>query len=80
MEVCEPSCAAAVSMPPAHCVISTHAGDFWHVRGALPVETLNSAVLRLSQWTQPTIMLVGNHDQVCLLVDALEGGGTLGSQ
>ncbi|KAL6777868.1 hypothetical protein ACKKBG_A16000 [Auxenochlorella protothecoides x Auxenochlorella symbiontica] len=41
-------------------------GDFWHVRGALPVETLNSAVLRLSQWTQPTIMLVGNHDQVSL--------------
>lgn len=39
-------------------------GDFWHHRGALPVETLNEVIKELAKWTQPTIMLVGNHDQV----------------
>ena len=39
-------------------------GDFWHHRGALPVETLNEVIKELANWTQPTIMLVGNHDQV----------------
>ena len=39
-------------------------GDFWHHRGALPVETLNDIIKELAKWTQPTIMLVGNHDQV----------------
>ena len=39
-------------------------GDFWHHRGALPVDTLNEIMAALSRWTQPTIMLVGNHDQV----------------
>ncbi|CAL6334677.1 unnamed protein product [Bathycoccus prasinos] len=39
-------------------------GDFWHHRGALPVETLNEIIRELAKWTQPTIMLVGNHDQV----------------
>ena len=39
-------------------------GDFWHHRGALPVDTLNEIMFELSKWTQPTIMLVGNHDQV----------------
>lgn len=39
-------------------------GDFWHHRGALPVETLNEIIKELAKWTQPTIMLVGNHDQV----------------
>lgn len=40
------------------------AGDFWHARGPLPVETLNAVIARLRAWTQPTLMLVGNHDQV----------------
>ena len=39
-------------------------GDFWHHRGALSVETLNEIIKELANWTQPTIMLVGNHDQV----------------
>ena len=39
-------------------------GDFWHHRGALSVETLNEIIKELAKWTQPTIMLVGNHDQV----------------
>ncbi|KAK9830414.1 hypothetical protein WJX72_011641 [[Myrmecia] bisecta] len=39
-------------------------GDFWHVRGSLPVEPLNSVLREFKDWTQPTLMLVGNHDQV----------------
>jgi hypothetical protein len=39
-------------------------GDFWHVRGALPVEPLNAALHEMRAWTQPTVMLPGNHDQV----------------
>lgn len=39
-------------------------GDFWHARGALPVEPLNAILEELKTWHQPTLMLVGNHDQV----------------
>jgi hypothetical protein len=39
-------------------------GDFWHVRGSLSVELLNRVLKSLRQWTQPVIMIPGNHDQV----------------
>ena len=41
-------------------------GDFWHARGAIPVEPLNEALALMSSanWTAPTIMIPGNHDQV----------------
>ncbi len=39
-------------------------GDFWHARGALPVEPLNAILREFESWRQPTLMLVGNHDQV----------------
>jgi len=39
-------------------------GDFWHSRGALPVEPLNAIVRSLMTWQVPTIMIPGNHDQV----------------
>jgi hypothetical protein len=39
-------------------------GDFWHVRGALCVDLLNRVLASLKQWTQPVIMIPGNHDQV----------------
>ena len=41
-------------------------GDFWHVRGALNVDLLNRILRSLSYWTQPVIMIPGNHDQVTL--------------
>ena len=41
-------------------------GDFWHVRGTLPVAVLNPVLSALSQWTQPVVLLPGNHDQVTL--------------
>ena len=41
-------------------------GDFWHIRGALRVEVLNSVMRDLGGWTQPVVMLPGNHDQVSL--------------
>lgn len=42
-------------------------GDFWHLRGSLPVEPLNALVrLFSSEWDVRTLMLVGNHDQVTL--------------
>jgi hypothetical protein len=49
-------------------------GDFWHVRGALNVDLLNRILVHLSKWTQPVIMIPGNHDQVTLggAVHALE--------
>ena len=40
------------------------AGDFWHARGTLPVVPLNIVLSELQNWRQPTLMLVGNHDQV----------------
>ena len=41
-------------------------GDFWHARGAIPVEPLNEALSLMSSanWRTPTIMIPGNHDQV----------------
>ncbi|CAI5991015.1 unnamed protein product [Closterium sp. NIES-65] len=41
-------------------------GDFWHVRGSLPVEALNAVMHAMGPavWTQPTLMIPGNHDQV----------------
>ena len=42
------------------------AGDFWHVRGMLPVNPLNRVLEEFRDWKQPTLMLVGNHDQVPL--------------
>ncbi|DBB02750.1 TPA: hypothetical protein ACH3X3_011689 [Trebouxia sp. C0006] len=41
-------------------------GDFWHVKGPLAVRPLNAVIAELQTWTQPTVMLVGNHDQVLL--------------
>ncbi len=41
-------------------------GDFWHIRGALRVEVLNSIMRDLGGWTRPVVMLPGNHDQVTL--------------
>lgn len=41
-------------------------GDFWHLRGSLPVEPLNDVVTALAAWQQPMLMLAGNHDQVSL--------------
>ena len=41
-------------------------GDFWHIRGALNVEILNRVMKCLQKWTQPVIMIPGNHDQVTL--------------
>lgn len=41
-------------------------GDFWHVRGSLPVEPLNAVLEVFSDWSQPTLMIPGNHDQVNL--------------
>ena len=43
-----------------------HAGDFWHVRGSLPVQPLNAVLQEFKSWKQPTLMLVGNHDQARL--------------
>lgn len=40
-------------------------GDFWHVRGALPVHPLNAVIEELQQWDDfPFLMIPGNHDQV----------------
>ena len=49
-------------------------GDWWHIRGALPVEPLNAALECLRSWTRPTLMLVGNHDQVRPLLRGTETG------
>ena len=43
-------------------------GDFWHVRGSLSVELLNRALKSLREWSQPVIMIPGNHDQVLLMM------------
>lgn len=43
-----------------------HPGDFWHVKGPLAVKPLNAVIAELQSWTQPTVMLVGNHDQVSI--------------
>eukprot|EP00898_Chlorokybus_atmophyticus_P004725 jgi/Chlat1/5253/Chrsp33S00387 len=41
-------------------------GDFWHLRGSLPVEPLNAVLELMQTWTQPMLMIPGNHDQVNL--------------
>lgn len=51
-----------LGMPKMH----GRAGDFWHVRGMLPVNPLNRVLEEFREWKQPTLMLVGNHDQVWL--------------
>lgn len=68
-----PACLA-----PQNCILTTPhapscAGDFWHMRGALPVEPLNDVIRALGSWNIPCMMLVGNHDQQTLggLVHAL---------
>eukprot|EP00960_Hanusia_phi_P030134 748400-Hanusia_phi.AAC.12 len=38
-------------------------GDFWHEKGVLRVDALNSILLALSNWTVPVLALPGNHDQ-----------------
>eukprot|EP00899_Mesostigma_viride_P011979 jgi/Mesvir1/20782/Mv07893-RA.1 len=38
-------------------------GDFWHVRGDLPVEPLSEILAVFRDWSVPTIMIPGNHDQ-----------------
>lgn len=38
-------------------------GDWWHVRGSLKVDLVNAMLSQLSNWTQPMIMIPGNHDQ-----------------
>ncbi len=47
-----------------HVCSAARPGDFWHARGSLPVEPLNAVLRVLRNWTRPTLMLVGNHDQV----------------
>lgn len=39
-------------------------GDFWHARGALPVEPLNRVLTELQTWSVPVIMIPGNHDLI----------------
>ncbi len=39
-------------------------GDFWHARGAIPVEPLIEALDAIRSWTRPCVMIPGNHDQV----------------
>jgi len=48
-------------------------GDFWHLRGALPIQPLDDVIKIFQTWQPPTLMLVGNHDQATLggLVHAL---------
>lgn len=39
-------------------------GDFWHARGALPVEPLNLVLKELQTWSVPVVMIPGNHDLI----------------
>lgn len=39
-------------------------GDFWHARGALPVEPLNLILKELEAWAVPVVMIPGNHDLI----------------
>ena len=41
-------------------------GDFWHERGRVPVQPLNAMIDVMADWTQPTVLVPGNHDQVDL--------------
>lgn len=49
---------------PPNSISVAFAGDFWHARGLLPVVPLNTVLSEFQHWKQPTLMLVGNHDQV----------------
>ena len=59
---------AAAGMEQSLCACC--AGDFWHVRGSLPVQPLNAVLQEFKSWKQPTLMLVGNHDQVTRMAEA----------
>ncbi len=39
-------------------------GDFWHHRGFVRVDCLNAVLNTMSNWSVPSIMIPGNHDQV----------------
>jgi DNA repair exonuclease SbcCD ATPase subunit/DNA repair exonuclease SbcCD nuclease subunit len=39
-------------------------GDFWHHRGFVRVDCLNSVLDTMSHWKVPCIMIPGNHDQI----------------
>jgi DNA repair exonuclease SbcCD ATPase subunit/DNA repair exonuclease SbcCD nuclease subunit len=39
-------------------------GDFWHQRGSLRVDCLNTILTELATWKVPLVMIPGNHDQV----------------
>jgi hypothetical protein len=55
----------SLTLTPSLCLLELYrTGDFWHVRGALCVDLLNRVLASLKQWTQPVIMIPGNHDQV----------------
>jgi DNA repair exonuclease SbcCD ATPase subunit len=41
-------------------------GDWWHHRGSLRVDLLNSVLEGLRSWKVPMVMIPGNHDQVTL--------------
>ena len=41
-------------------------GDWWHHRGTIRVNTLNSILEALGRWTVPMVMIPGNHDQTTL--------------
>jgi DNA repair exonuclease SbcCD nuclease subunit len=41
-------------------------GDWWHHRGTLRVDCLNSVLNHLNTWTVPMVLIPGNHDQVTL--------------
>lgn len=41
-------------------------GDFFHIRGAIRVDLLNKIMAELGTWTQPVVLIPGNHDQVTL--------------
>jgi DNA repair exonuclease SbcCD ATPase subunit len=41
-------------------------GDFWHVRGSIPVVCLNRVLETVQKFTQPFLMIPGNHDQVTI--------------
>lgn len=46
-------------------------GDWWHSRGALPVEPLNMVLRELEAWSVPVVLLPGNHDLVSRAGEAL---------
>ena len=39
-------------------------GDFWHHRGFVRVDCLNSILDCMASWKVPSIMIPGNHDQI----------------